>query len=157
MLHAHMDPADPVPFVGDHMLLDELGGDGAAAFLDVVGEGSKSPLVVASLRQLGGAFAVADPAGGVLNRVDASYAYMGSGPPFGTVTVAALEEHCDRVREALQPWDTGFTLPSLVENARRPQRHLGADQAAAVARVRERVDPAGRFAGDVAGGAVPQV
>ncbi|MCB5165657.1 FAD-dependent oxidoreductase [Streptomyces bambusae] len=155
VLHAHMDPADPVPFVGDHLLLGALDGAGAQAFLGAVGEGSGSPLVVASLRQLGGAFAEADPAGGVLSRVDAPYAYMGSGPPFGPVTVAALEEHCTRVRAALTPWDTGRTLPSLVENHHRPQRHLDAADAAAVARIRAGVDPEGRFAGDIALGALP--
>jgi hypothetical protein len=150
VLHAHMDPADPVPFVGDHMLLRELGDDGAAEFLRVVGEGSGSPLVVATLRQLGGAFADPDPTGGALNQVEAAYAYMGSGPPFGPVTVEALEAHCSAVRAALSPWDTGYTVPSLVEGFDRPQRHLRPDQVAAADRVRERLDPQRLFAGDIA-------
>ncbi|MEV4920262.1 FAD-binding protein [Streptomyces tirandamycinicus] len=153
VLDAHMDPAEPVPFVGDHLLLAELGDEAAAAFLGVVGEGSGSPLAVATLRQLGGAFADADPRGGVLSRLDAPFAYMGSGPPFGPVTVADLERHCAAVRAALAPWDTGTTVPSLVEGADRPQRHLDADALAAVDRVRGRVDPRGRFAGDIAPGA----
>ncbi|AWI32790.1 FAD-binding oxidoreductase [Streptomyces sp. ICN441] len=153
VLDAHMDPAEPVPFVGDHLLLAELGDEAAAAFLGVVGEGSGSPLAVATLRQLGGAFADADPRGGVLSRLDAPFAYMGSGPPFGPVTVADLERHCAAVRAALAPWDTGTTVPSLVEGADRPQRHLDADALAAVDRVRARVDPRGRFAGDIAPGA----
>ncbi|WP_256104155.1 FAD-binding protein [Streptomyces sp. ODS05-4] len=153
VLDAHMDPADPVPFVGDHLLLRGLGDDTADAFLGAVGEGSGSPLAVATLRQLGGAFAEPAPAGGVLDHTDAAYAYMGSGPPFGPVTVAALEEHCARVRTALAPWDTGRTIPSLVEGAGRPQRHLDAEQTAAVDRVRARLDPRGRFTGDIAPGA----
>ncbi|WP_331739269.1 FAD-binding protein (plasmid) [Streptomyces sp. NBC_00637] len=157
VLDAHMDPADPVPFVGDHLLLRELGDEGAAAFLDVVGERSGSPLAVATLRQLGGAFAQDHPEGGALSRVDAAYAYMGSGPPFGPVTVEALHAHCATVRAALAPWDTGYTLPSLVEGYERPQRHFGEDRADTVARVRARFDPRGVFAGDVAPGAVGRV
>ncbi|WP_327301863.1 FAD-binding oxidoreductase [Streptomyces goshikiensis] len=148
VLHAHMDPADPVPFVGDHLLLRELGEEGAAAFGRVTGEGSGSPLVVATLRQLGGAFA--EPGPGALGQVDAAYAYMGSGPPFGPVTVEALEAHCTTVREALGPWDTGRTVPSLVESAGRPGRRLDAAAAERVARVRDRLDPRGVFAGDAA-------
>ncbi|MGW4276540.1 FAD-binding oxidoreductase [Streptomyces seoulensis] len=153
VLDAHMDPADPVPFIGDHLLLAELGDDAVDAFLGVLGEGSGSPFVVATLRQLGGAFADADPRGGVLNRVDAAYAYMGSGPPFGPVAPADLDRHCVTVRAALEPWNTGRTVPSLVEGAGRPQGHLDAEAVAAVDRVRARIDPQGRFAGDIAPGA----
>ncbi|MFH8385269.1 FAD-binding oxidoreductase [Kitasatospora sp. NPDC018058] len=153
VLNAHMDPAEPVPFIGDHVLLKDLGDDAAAAFLGAVGAGSGSPLAVATLRQLGGAFADADPRGGVLNKVDAAYAYMGSGPPFGRVTAADLEAHCALVRAALEPWNPGVTVPSLVEGFARPQRHLDAEQVAAVERVRARIDPRGRFAGDVSPGA----
>lgn len=153
VLDAHMDPVEPVPFIGDHFLLAELDDGAADAFLSVVGEGSGSPLAVATLRQLGGAFADADPRGGALNRVDAAYAYMGSGPPFGPVTVADLQRHCATVRAALAPWNTGATVPSLVEGADSPQRHLDADALAAVNRVRERIDPGRRFAGDIAPGA----
>lgn len=156
VLDAHMDPADPVPFVGDHLLLAELSDEAAEAFLSVVGEGSGSPLVVATLRQLGGAFADPDPRGGVLDQVDAAFAYMGSGPPFGPVTVEDLEAHCLTVRAALQPWDTGTTVPSLVEGADRPQRHLDAGAVAAVDRIRARIDPRGRFAGDIAPGATAE-
>ncbi|MGR6975134.1 FAD-binding oxidoreductase [Streptomyces cynarae] len=153
VLDAHMDPVEPVPFIGDHLLLAGLGDDAADAFLSVVGEGSGSPLVVATLRQLGGAFADADDRGGVLNRVDAAYAYMGSGPPFGPVTAADLEAHCAIVRAALEPWNTGRTVPSLVEGADRPQCHLDVGALTAVDRVRARVDPHRRFAGDIAPGA----
>lgn len=153
VLDAHMDPDQPVPFVGDHFLLRELEEDGRAAFLRAIGEGSGSPLVVATLRQLGGAFAEPGEGGGALSRVDAAYAYMGSGPPFGDVTPEALERHCDLVRSAMKPWDTGYTVPSLVEGRGRPQRHLDAEPSAEASRVRRRVDPEGVFAGDVSPGA----
>jgi FAD/FMN-containing dehydrogenase len=149
VLHAHLDPAEPVPFHGDHMLLGEIGDDGAAEFLRTLGEGSGSPLVVAGFRQLGGAYAEPCPNGGVLDRVEARYAYMGSGAPFGQVTAQDLKAHCAKVRAALRPWDTGRTMPSVVESFEQPQRHLDADQVRAVDRVRARVDPDGLFRDDI--------
>ena len=150
VLEAHMDPSDPVPFVGDHMLLGALGEGGAEEFLRVVGPGSDSPLVVAGLRQLGGAFAVPDPNGGALSHLDARYSYAGSGVPFGTITPDALHDHCTKVRAALSTWDTGRTVPGFVEDVSRPQRHLDADGIAAVDAVRVRVDPNGLFRADIA-------
>ena len=150
VLHAHMDPSDPVPFVGDHMLLGALGEDGAEEFLRVLGPGSGSPLVVAGLRQLGGAFAVADPAGGALSHLEARYSYAGSGVLFDPVTPDLLHDHCSTVRSTLSTWDTGRTVPGFVEDFGRPQRHLDADGVAAVDAVRLRVDPNGLFREDIA-------
>jgi hypothetical protein len=150
VLHAHMDPADPVPFHGDHMLLGELGDDGAAEFLRVVGEGSGSPLIVSGLRQLGGAFGTPDPTGGVLSHLDARYSYAGSGVPFDPEVGQALHRQAAVVRAALAPWDTGRTAPSFVESYDQPQGHLDDAQVAAVDAVRARVDPRGRFRQDIA-------
>ncbi|WP_433241284.1 FAD-binding oxidoreductase [Streptosporangium sp. CA-135522] len=150
VLQAHMDPSDPVAVIGDHMLLGEIGDDGAAEFLRVTGEGSGSPLVVAGLRQLGGAYAIPDPAGGALDHLEARYSYAGSGVPMGPVTAEALRSHCDRVRAAMKPWDTGRTAPSFVEDFEQPQGHLSPDQIRVVDRVRARIDPSGRFRDDIA-------
>lgn len=150
VLRAHMDPTDPLPIIGDHMLLSELGEDGMAQFLRVTGEDSGSPLVLAGLRQLGGAYAVAPPDAGALGHLDARYSYAGSAAPLGPVTAESIRAHCDVVRAALAAWDTGRTVPSFVERAGAPQRHLDPDQVLAADRIRRRVDPAGLFAGDVA-------
>lgn len=153
VLGVHMDPADPIPFVGDHMVLGELDDVAAESFLKVTGPDSGSPMVVAGLRQLGGRYAVGDPAGGVLDRLDGRFSYAGSGPAFDEATADALRAHAAVVRAALAPWDTGRTVPGFVEDFDQPQRHLDADQVRAVDAVRVRVDPAGMFRGDVAPGA----
>lgn len=150
VLEAHMDPNDPVPVVGDHMLLKELGDEGVAEFLRVTGEGSGSPLIIAGLRQLGGAYATPNPGKGALDHLDARYSYAGSSAPFEPLTEEVIRDHCAVVRTALSPWDTGRTVPSFVEHFGQPQRHLRPDQVFAADRVRERVDPEGRFRGDIA-------
>ncbi|WP_020670875.1 FAD-binding oxidoreductase [Amycolatopsis nigrescens] len=150
VLHAHMDPDQPMPVIGDHLLLGELGADGAAEFLRVLGEGSGSPLIAAGLRQLGGAYSVPPPDAGALGHFEARYSYAGSGVPMGGVTAEELRAHCEKVREALGPWDTGRTAPSFVEHFGQPQGHLTEEQVLAVDRVRARVDPGGLFRGDIA-------
>jgi FAD/FMN-containing dehydrogenase len=150
VLRAHMDPDRPMPVLGDHLLLGELGDEGAAKFLEVLGEGSGSPLIAAGLRQLGGAYAEPAAGGGALDHFGARYSYAGSGVPMGGVTAAELRSHCAKVRTALQPWDTGRTAPSFVEDFGQPQGHLDPARVAAVDRVRLRVDPHGRFREDIA-------
>ncbi|MCE7079483.1 FAD-dependent oxidoreductase [Streptomyces sp. ST2-7A] len=154
VLEAHMDPPFPVPFIGDHLVLRDPGPEGCRSFLDAVGEGSGSPLAVATLRQLGGAFAEPGQVSAALASVDGHLAYMGSGPPVGPVTAEDLIGHRSVVRRALGAWDTGRTIPSLVEAYGSPQRHLDERTALAVAGIRGRLDPEGLFGHDVGAGAL---
>ncbi|MFH9862935.1 FAD-binding oxidoreductase [Streptomyces sp. NPDC017202] len=153
VVQAHMDPPDPVPVVGDHLLLSPLDGDGVDTFLRLLGEGSRSPLVNAELRQLGGAFAAHEPNGGALSRLDAAFAFTAGGLVTDPAARAAIEAHCAKVRSALAPWDTGWTAPTLVERLDQPQRHLTPDAVARVDDVRRRIDPSGVFRHDVPPGA----
>jgi len=149
VLGVHMDPPDPVPYRGDHLLIDEPGDLGAAELLRLLGAESGSPMVVSGLRQLGGAIATPDPAGGVLNHLDARFVYSGTAVPEGGLTDAAISAYFATVRTALAPWDTGRTAPTFVESHEQPQGHLDPADVAAVDRVRARVDPSGLFAGDI--------
>jgi FAD/FMN-containing dehydrogenase len=149
VLATHMDPDEPVPAHGDSMLLTELGRDGIAEFLRVLGDGADTPLVVAGLRQLGGAFAEPDPDGGVLSHLDAAYVYSGAGIPLDAETAARISESFQTVRTALRPWDTGGTAPTFVESVHQPQGHLTDEQVVEVDRIRAQVDPEGLFRGDI--------
>ncbi len=149
VLRAHMDPEGPLPIVGDHLLLDEFNARASASFLDILGEGSGSPLVGAGLRQLGGAYAAPPSPGGVLDRLDARYSYAGSGLAADPEAAESLRSHCTKVRHALAPWNTGRVVPSFVEDGTRRQGHLDTRQAVAVARVRAAVDPEGLFRDDI--------
>ncbi|MGW9046599.1 hypothetical protein ACWGQL_29140 [Streptomyces lydicus] len=61
-----MDPTEPVPVIGDHLLFSHLRPHGIEAFLRVVGEGSGSPLVNAELPHPGGTLVTHPPHGGAL-------------------------------------------------------------------------------------------
>ena len=149
VLATHMDPEEPVPAQGDHMLLRDLGVDGAAEFLRLVG-GSDSPLVLAGLRQLGGALAVPAVDGGALSCLDADLLYSAAGIPFDAAASAAIAGRLGEIRAALGPWDTGFTAPTFVESVGQPQRHLDAVRVGRADAVRARLDPGGLFSGDIA-------
>ncbi|HEV2780615.1 MAG TPA: FAD-dependent oxidoreductase [Actinophytocola sp.] len=149
VLATHMDPSDPVPIQGDHLLLNEIGDDGATELLRLLGEGSHSPLVVAGLRQLGGALSTPDPTGGCLNHIDAHYIYSGAGIPTDPDAAAAITAHTAKVRAALTPWNTGRTAPSFVESHTQPQGHLTAEDIEKIDAVRTRIDPSGLFAADI--------
>ena len=149
-VHTHMDPREPVAVFGDHMLLTELGPEGMSRFLDLTGEHSDSPLVNAELRQLGGALAEPGPNGGAVDHFDAQYSYIGAGILLTGATADEIKTHCARVRAALRPWDTGQTAPTFVESYEQPQGILTMEEIRAVDRVRLRVDPQGRFHGDIA-------
>ncbi|ASO20918.1 FAD/FMN-containing dehydrogenase [Actinoalloteichus hoggarensis] len=149
VLDAHDDPTEPVAVLGDHLLLRDLPATGAAAFLRAVAGDSGSPLVAAELRQLGGAASSPHPAGGALDHLDARFAFMAAGLPGGTGSAQSIMDHCATVRAALAPWDTGRTAPTFVENREQPQGHLDADRRRSVELLRTRVDPQGRFSGDV--------
>ncbi|MFF8867302.1 FAD-binding oxidoreductase [Streptomyces sp. NPDC015139] len=148
----HMDPPEPVPVLGDHMLLDELGDDGITAFLRATVDRPRSALTVAELRQLGGGLAEAGPHHGALGRLDARFAYSGAGVPGFGGTEEEIRAHCGEVRSALAPWDTGRTTPTFVASLEQPQGHLTPDAVRTADRVRARVDPDGLFRGDVAPG-----
>lgn len=118
---AHIDPVDPLPIFADRLLLDEMGDEGAAEFLRVAGPASGSVLTNAELRQLGGALSAAPPDGGALGQLDARFAYVGSGVPFGPVSPEAIMERCAVVRSALGRWDTGRTAPTFVGVSNSPK------------------------------------
>ncbi|MGV4889391.1 FAD-binding oxidoreductase (plasmid) [Streptomyces viridosporus] len=145
---AHMDPPGPVRILGDHLLITDPAGDGSDALLRAAGPGTGSPLVAAELRQLGGALAEPDPAGGVFDHVPAAYAVMTAGLP-ELRAPQAIRERCAVIRAALAPWNTGRTAPGFVESPDQPQGHLNETEIAAVDRVRLHYDPDGLFRADV--------
>ncbi|MEW9555267.1 FAD-binding oxidoreductase [Nonomuraea sp. NPDC050783] len=136
----HLDPLRPVPFDSDSALVREIDAAGWAGALDA-GPG----LTAFELRQLGGAFGVSPPYGGVLDHLAAPLLYHGVGVA-GEETAREL----GAVRAALQPFLTGYTAPNFVAHVAKPQRTHDNHTRVRVERVRLAVDPTGLFAGDVA-------
>jgi FAD/FMN-containing dehydrogenase len=149
LLQTHMDPSDPLPYAGHHILLEHLPEAGIEQFVAAAGPDSGPPLMIAELRQLGGAFATPARAGGALDRTAAHFAHIAIDLVPPTRTVASVTGDLRRLADALAPWNTGRTLPSVVEDYDAAQRTFDDTTAAEVAAVRRRFDPDGRFAHDV--------
>lgn len=149
----HMDPPEPLPFRADHQMLTTLGSEGRKALLSIAGTVEGSQLAIVELRQLGGAFALSDPRGGVVNSLPGAYASFSAGIIGGPVTAEGTGLQLAALREALGPWDTGLTTPTYVERFDAPQKSFNAEVAAGVQAVRRRVDSNGLFGRDVAAAA----
>ncbi len=149
LLQTHMDPPAPLPYLGSHLLLDDLGDEGVASFVAAAGPGTDRPLMIAELRQLGGALAVPARPGGAFDRTAAAFAHIGIGAVRSPGGARSVQDDLDRVSAALDPWNTGMTVPSVVENHAAAQRTYDDRTARDVDVVRRRVDPEGVFRGDV--------
>ena len=106
--HLAMDPEEPVPGVGDHVLLDELTPEAVDALVGVAGAGSGSPLIGVQVRQLGGALGRDADGAGALPRIDAEHGVFGVGAAFDPAARAPLSrDHLDRLQSELAPYSTG--------------------------------------------------
>ncbi len=111
LVRLHLDPEGPTPAYASSTLISGLPDAAIAAVVDAAGPRSGTRLAVAELRQLGGALARPDPAGGALDSLDGAFLALGLG----------LGEDADDVRAdaarflaAVEPWATGRQyLPML--------------------------------------------
>ncbi len=103
----HMDPADPVPAIGDGMQLVELTAETIDATLAVAGPGTGSPLLSVEYRQLGGALGAAEAGAGALAKLDAAFAMYGVGMAMTPELGAAVDRSLDALAAALAPWSAG--------------------------------------------------
>ena len=140
-----MDPEEPVPGIGDHVLLGELTPDAVDALVGVAGAGSGSPLIGVQVRQLGGALGREPDGAGALPKLEAEHLVFGVGAVFDEASRGAVDDHVDRIQKELAPYSPGGRAlnfsdrPGDVSAAFRPEvwRRLLA--------VKAQYDPAGLF------------
>jgi hypothetical protein len=149
VLASHMDPPDPMPYIGDHFLVDALGAEGQRAMLSLAGQPGGDAILMAELRQLGGAFGEPNVHGGALNKLDAAHAFIALGVVAAPDAGPRIGTQLAQFRERLSPWDTGYTTPTFVSNCDSPRKSFPDDVAARVAVTRNRVDPEGLFGSNV--------
>jgi FAD/FMN-containing dehydrogenase len=145
LLELHMDPAGPVPGIGDGFLLDEFPAEAADALAAVGGEGSGSPLVSLEVRHLDGALASAPDGHGALGRLDGRFAVYGVGIPVDAEAAAAITAHFPRVRDALTAWDSGRSYLNFAEQETDLGSAFSAEALDRLRAVKLRYDPADVF------------
>jgi FAD/FMN-containing dehydrogenase len=111
----HNDPPEPVPGITDTALLDGLPAAAVDAFIGAAGADSRSTLLGAELRHLGGALAVAPDEAGATATIDAPFSAFGVGIGAAPEEAAATETHLTRLRSALAPYETPRSYLNFVD------------------------------------------
>jgi FAD binding domain len=141
----HMDPAQPVPGLGRHELIRELPDDAIDAFVEAADPGAGSPLLLAMLRQGGGALGRAPEGAGALSKLDAAFAMHAYGVPRSPELGDAIGRHLDYLAETMEPWAAGGGFLNMAERPGPLEELLPPDTCARLAEVKRRWDPAGRI------------
>jgi hypothetical protein len=101
-----MDPEPPVPGLGHHRVISELPDEAIDALYEVAGPESGSPLLLAELRQLGGALGRPAENGGALDKLDAEWVMLGIGMLMDPSMRDPIDGQLDKLADAVQPWTT---------------------------------------------------
>ena len=148
LVRLHMDPEGPSPFVYDTAMLDALPEDGVDAFLGEVGPGTRSSLLLAEFRQLGGALGREHQGGGALKQLDGSFLAF-AGAMAMTPELAAQGEHdASRLMKALSPWANGRSYLNFAEGGVDPRSGYDEPTWLQLKGIRSAVDPTGVFVGN---------
>jgi hypothetical protein len=103
----HMDPPQPVPAVGEGMLLGDLPAAAIEAVVGATGPGTESPLLSIEFRHLGGAAARPAAEHGALTAVDAPFLTYAVGLATTSEMEEAASQRVAQVQAALAPWEAG--------------------------------------------------
>jgi hypothetical protein len=106
----HMDPPQPVPAVGDGMLLGDFPAAAIDAVIAAAGPGTGSPLLSIEIRHLGGAAARSDPEHGALAAIEAPYLLYAVGMAADQEMKQAAAQGVAQVHGAVAQWHSGRFL-----------------------------------------------
>jgi FAD/FMN-containing dehydrogenase len=136
----HGDPEDALPYRGESAMLTELTPAAIEAFVQAAGPCSDSTLVIAELRQLGGA--VGRPvAGGATSHLDGAYLAFALGMAADPEMAAVTASHTGRLLRSLAPWAGGRPYLNFVEHQTNVSHAFCPAAWARLQDVRRRVDP----------------
>jgi FAD/FMN-containing dehydrogenase len=87
-----------------------LSDEAIDAFVGAAGPEAGSPLLLAELRQAGGALARAPDDAGALGKLDAAFVMLGVGLPMTPELGEAIDRHLDHLHDSMKPWasDGGY-------------------------------------------------
>ena len=137
----HMDPEQPVPSLGHHALLAELPDDAIDGFVGTAGPEAGSPLLLAELRQLGGALGRPAEDGGALPGLDAAFMVFGIGLPMTPELGQAIERHLDVLHDTMTPWAATGGYFNMAERPCDLDQILPPETCSRLAEAKRRWDP----------------
>jgi FAD/FMN-containing dehydrogenase len=145
LVRLHMDPEGGAPFVSDSAMLGSFPESAVDAFLAEVGPDATTSLLMAELRQLGGALGRPHEGGGVLTHLDAQFVTF-AGAIAATPELGA-QGHRDagRFTRALAPYANGRQYLNFAENVVDTRSAYAASTWRQLTGIRSAVDPHGTF------------
>jgi hypothetical protein len=141
----HMDPPNPVPGVGDHMLLADLTAEAIDEVVRVAGAASASPLLSVEFRHLGGELDRAAAGNGATAAIEAAFAMFAVGLTIDAVMHAAVGAYLPVVKDSLARWDSGREYLNFAEHRTDVRRIWPLDVYHRLRQVKADHDPADVF------------
>jgi FAD/FMN-containing dehydrogenase len=138
----NLDPADPLPYSGEGLLLTDLTPEAIDRMVEVF---VASPLLHLEVRQLGGAAGVRSPNHGVLDAIDQPFVCFSFGLTFDPTALEAVERQVRLLIEAIRPWDSGRRYLNFAESRIDPRSIYPVESYERLRQAKARYDPAGMF------------
>lgn len=145
LVRLHMDPEGGAPAMSGTSMLGSFPDAAVDAFLAQAGPDASTSLLMAELRQLGGALGRPHEGGGALDRLDADFVLFGAGMAMSPEMGAQVHADAQRLVGALAPFATGGEYLNFAENAVDARAGYGAEKWTQLAGIRSAVDPHGVF------------
>jgi hypothetical protein len=139
----HMDPEPAVPAFGHHGLIRELPDEAIDALVGAAGPDAGSPLLLAELRQLGGAMGRPAENAGALSHLEADFVMFGAGMPMTPELGEAIDRHLDQLHDSMQPWAADGGYFNFAERPCDVDAILPPETCARLGEVKRRWDPNG--------------
>jgi FAD binding domain len=136
-----MDPEPPVPGLGHHRVLTELPDDAISVFVDAAGPESGAPLLLAELRQLGGALRRPAENAGALEKLDGEFVMLGLGMLMDPALRDPITGALDKLADAMNPWSAEQGYFNYAERPCDVDALLPAETCERLAQVKRRWDP----------------
>lgn len=142
----HMDPEQPVPGHGHHAPIAELTDEAIEAFVaNGPGPETGSTLLLAELRQLGGALGRSAPGNGALDRLEFPFVLEAIGALMAPGAAETVPRDLDRIVDAMAPWTVDGGYFNFAERPCDVDSILPAETCARLAEVKRKWDPDGTF------------
>ncbi len=139
--HLHMDPEQPVPGIGDGMMLGDMPAAAIDAVVDVAGTDAAVPLLSVELRHLDGELGRPRSENGALASFDARYVMYGVGMTPVPELEAPVKAQVEAVKRALAPWEARHMYLNFADTRRQPATFWTEQAYRRLRRVKATVDP----------------
>jgi len=145
MGHLHMDPEQPIPGVGDALLLDTLPAAAIDQLIGIAGPGAVNPPSMIEIRHIGGEMRRARPGNGALAAIDADYVLVAGSAVPSPEAAAAVSRKVHSILEAMTPWAARQTYLNFAETRRDPASFWDPEAYRRLRRIKATVDPVDRI------------